>query len=101
MPRPFQGEIELDVRDSRADWDAFRPDQAPAGAQNDLVVPYDDTSLCGEGPCIGYDIGDKVSSAYPHRFEFTGGEIVRVVVDWASTTPTSTSRYMAAARARD
>jgi hypothetical protein len=77
----FQGEVELDVRDSRADWDAFLPDKAPAGAQNVLVVLYGDTSLCAEGLCVGYDIGDKVSSAYPHRFEFTGGEIVPVVFD--------------------
>ena len=31
MPRPFRGEIKLDVRDSTPDWDAFLPDQAPGG----------------------------------------------------------------------
>jgi hypothetical protein len=88
----------------RSDWDAFLPTRRLPGPRTSwscFVVLYGDTSLCGEGLCIGYDIGDKASSAYPHRFEFTGGEIVRVVFDWASTTPTSTSRYMAAARARD
>ena len=32
MPRPFRGEIKLDVRDSTPDWDAFLPDRAPEGA---------------------------------------------------------------------
>jgi hypothetical protein len=29
MPRPFKGTIELDIRDSVPDWDAFLPDKAP------------------------------------------------------------------------
>lgn len=41
-------------------------------------------SLCGEGLCIGYDSGDAVSADYAgSRFEFTGGEIVKVVFDIA------------------
>ena len=31
MPRPFQGKIKLDVRDSTADWPAFLADKAPGG----------------------------------------------------------------------
>jgi arylsulfatase len=38
MPRQFQGEIKLDVRESKADWDAFLADKAPEGAPNVLVV---------------------------------------------------------------
>jgi hypothetical protein len=38
-------------------------------------------ALCGEGLCIGYDSGDRVSSEYQGRNRFTGGEIVRVVYD--------------------
>ena len=43
MPREFKGDIKLDVRDSKADWDAFLPDKPPQGAPNVLVVLYDDT----------------------------------------------------------
>ena len=32
MPKPFNGKIELDIRDSTPDWEAFLPDKAPAGA---------------------------------------------------------------------
>ena len=42
MAREFQGKIELDVRDSQPDWEAFLPGEAPQGAPNVLVVLYDD-----------------------------------------------------------
>jgi arylsulfatase len=45
MPREFKGEIQLDVRDSKPDWDGFLNDRAPEGAPNVLVVHYDDTGL--------------------------------------------------------
>ena len=32
MPKEFKGEIELDIRDSVSDWDAFLPGKAPAAA---------------------------------------------------------------------
>ena len=44
MTKPFKGKIELDVRDSVADWDAFTPKAAPTGAPNVLVVLFDDTA---------------------------------------------------------
>jgi len=53
MPRPFQGKIELDVRDSVADWDAFLPTPAPKGAPNVLVVLYDDTGTAAWSPYGG------------------------------------------------
>ncbi len=43
MPKPFKGEIKLDVRDSTPDWSAFLADEAPAGSPNVLVVLYDVT----------------------------------------------------------
>ena len=43
MPRQFQGDIKLDVRQSTADWPAFLANKAPEGAPNVLVVLYDDT----------------------------------------------------------
>jgi hypothetical protein len=58
-------------------------------------------SLCGEGLCIGYDGGDRVSTSYPHRFEFTGGRIVKVVFDVADDLYIDVERHFAAAMARD
>ena len=52
-PRPFQGEIKLDVRDSTADWPAFLSDRAPAGSPNVLVVLYDDTGQAAWSPYGG------------------------------------------------
>jgi len=43
MPKPSEGAINLDIRDSTPDWAAFLPDKAPEGAPNVLVVLYDDT----------------------------------------------------------
>ena len=43
MAKPFNGMINLDIRDSTPDWDAFLADKAPEGAPNVLVVLYDDT----------------------------------------------------------
>ncbi len=53
MAREFQGKIELDVRDSVADWEAFLPAKAPAGAPNVLVVLYDDTGQAAWSPYGG------------------------------------------------
>ena len=53
MAREFKGKIELDVRDSVADWDAFLPDKAPQGAPNVLVVLYDDTGRAAWSPYGG------------------------------------------------
>lgn len=39
----FKGKIELDVRNSVADWTPFIPKQAPTGSPNVLIVLYDDT----------------------------------------------------------
>lgn len=53
MAREFQGKIELDVRDSVADWDAFLPAAPPDGAPNVLVVLYDDTGMASWSPYGG------------------------------------------------
>jgi hypothetical protein len=62
-------------------------------AEGEIRTVLGHFSLCGEGLCIGYDGGDQVSTTYPHRFEFTGGEIVKVVSD--------VEAHLAAAMARD
>ena len=43
MAKQFNGKIELDIRDSTPDWDAFLDPKAPKDAPNVLVILYDDT----------------------------------------------------------
>ena len=38
MPKPFKGKIELDIRDSVPDWDAFLPDKAPETVRQFLML---------------------------------------------------------------
>ena len=42
MPRPFKGDIKLDMPESKADWDAFLENKSPKDAPNVLVILYDD-----------------------------------------------------------
>ncbi len=51
--KDFKGKIELDVRDSVADWAPFTPKRAPAGAPNILFILYDDTGLAAWSPYGG------------------------------------------------
>lgn len=51
--KEFKGEINLDIRDSTPDWDAFLPDKAPEDAPNVLVVLYDDTGCAAWSPYGG------------------------------------------------
>ena len=45
MSKPFKGVINLDVRDSKPDWEPYLPPSAPAGAPNVLYVILDDTGI--------------------------------------------------------
>jgi arylsulfatase len=49
----FKGTINLDVRDSKADWGPFTPKKPPAGAPNILFILYDDTGLSAWSPYGG------------------------------------------------
>lgn len=53
MPRPFNGKVSLDIRDSTPDWDAFLANRAPPGAPNVLVILYDDTGCAAWSPYGG------------------------------------------------
>jgi len=53
MPKPFNGVIEVDVRDSKPDWEPYTPPSAPEGAPNVLIVLYDDTGLAAWEPYGG------------------------------------------------
>ncbi|HVY74031.1 MAG TPA: sulfatase-like hydrolase/transferase, partial [Puia sp.] len=49
----FKGKIELDVRNSVADWAPFVPKKAPEGSPNILLILYDDTGLGAWSPYGG------------------------------------------------
>jgi arylsulfatase A-like enzyme len=49
----FKGKIELDVRDSVADWGPYLPPVAPRDAPNVLFILYDDTGLAAWSPYGG------------------------------------------------
>ena len=53
MSKQFKGVVNLDVRDSVADWGPFLAEQAPEGAPNVLIVLYDDTGLAAWSPFGG------------------------------------------------
>jgi len=53
MAGKFRGRIELDIRDSQPDWDAFLDTRAPEGAPNVLVILYDDTGQAAWSPYGG------------------------------------------------
>jgi arylsulfatase len=71
-------------------------------AEQEIRTVMGHFSLCGEGLCIGYDSADAVSSVYAgSRFEFTNGEIVKVVFDIADDAYVDVEAHLAAAMARD
>ena len=49
----FNGDIQLDVRDSTPDWTPYELKRAPEGAPNVLVVLYDDTGMAAWSPYGG------------------------------------------------
>ncbi len=49
----FNGEIQLDIRDSKADWTPYIRKKAPEGAPNILFILYDDTGLAAWSPYGG------------------------------------------------
>ena len=53
MPKPFQGVINVDVRDSVQDWGPWTQPTAEPGSPNILIVLYDDTGLAAWSPYGG------------------------------------------------
>lgn len=51
--RKKNGDIQLDVRNSTANWEPFTPKNAPEGAPNILFILYDDTGLGAWSPYGG------------------------------------------------
>lgn len=67
MVREFQGKIELDIRDSTPDWEAYEAAQPPKDAPNVLVILYDDTGLAAWEP-----YGGRISMPTPQRLADNG-----------------------------
>jgi arylsulfatase A-like enzyme len=53
MTKKLNGNIKLDVRDSKPDWDAFLAEKAPKDAPNVLVILHDDTGCAAWSPYGG------------------------------------------------
>jgi arylsulfatase len=53
MAKKFNGIINVDVRDSKPDWEPYLAPTAPEGAPNVLVILYDDTGLAAWEPFGG------------------------------------------------
>lgn len=53
MTKPFSGTIDLDIRKSKPDWNAFLDTKAPENAPNVLVILYDDTGQAAWSPYGG------------------------------------------------
>ncbi len=81
--RPFQGNVQLDVRDSKPDWDAFLYKKAPKGAPNVLFILYDDT---GQATWSAY--GGKVNMPTLDRLAKNG----LTYTQWHTTSVCSPTR---------
>jgi arylsulfatase A-like enzyme len=57
--------------------------------------------LAGEGLCVGYDSGDRVSAEYRGRNRFTNGEIIQVLYDIGDDPYVDLELKFAAKLARD
>jgi hypothetical protein len=53
MSRPFQGVINVDVRDSVPDWSPYLQPVAPEGAPNVVYIVLDDTGFSAMEPWGG------------------------------------------------
>ena len=45
MAKQFNGIINLDIRDSKPDWEPYQPPKAKDGAPNVLYIVWDDTGI--------------------------------------------------------
>jgi hypothetical protein len=49
MSMPFQGVINVDIRDSKPDWAPFEPPKAPDGAPSVVYIVLDDVGFSALG----------------------------------------------------
>ena len=53
MTKPFQGIVNLDIRDSKPDWEPYEQPRAPEGAPNVLFIVWDDVGFAAMEPWGG------------------------------------------------
>jgi arylsulfatase A-like enzyme len=53
MTKPFQGTVNMDVRDSKPDWGPYEQPKAPEGAPNVLYIVWDDVGFAAMEPWGG------------------------------------------------
>src|SRR5256886_17575917 len=53
MTKPFQGVVNLDIRDSKPDWEPYLQPKAPEGAPNVLFIVWDDVGFAAMEPWGG------------------------------------------------
>lgn len=58
-------------------------------------------TLCGDGLCVGYDSGDRVSREYEGKYEFSDGTILGVGIDVGEQAYLDLEKEAIAAFARD
>jgi arylsulfatase len=95
----FTKESQGEYRESHGPLKLYIDDQVVA--EQEIRTMTGLYALSGEGLCVGYDDGDAVSSMYTPKFEFTGGEIIKVVYDVADDAYIDVEQHLAAAMARD
>ncbi len=50
MAKPFQGTINVDIKESVADWEPFIQESAPEGAPNVVYIVLDDVGFAALEP---------------------------------------------------
>lgn len=53
MTKPFEGTINLDIRDSKPDWEPYEQPRAPEGTPNVLYIVWDDVGFAAMEPFGG------------------------------------------------
>ncbi|TMD70357.1 MAG: arylsulfatase [Chloroflexi bacterium] len=53
MTKPFKGIVNLDIRDSKPDWEPYEQPKAPEGAPNILYIVWDDVGFAAMEPFGG------------------------------------------------
>ena len=55
MTKPFKGIVNMDIRDSKPDWEPYLQPTAPEGAPNVLYIVWDDVGFAAMEPWGGLD----------------------------------------------
>ena len=75
MTKPFKGVVNLDIRDSKPDWEPYLQPTAPEGAPNVLFIVWDDVGFAAMEPWGGLietptmnRLGQRRSHLHQHAY---------------------------------